>query len=159
ACHSELRRRFLATRNALGVIVALALSAAAAGVPAVGPPVARPLRATRALRLGVRPEQPIKSRVIAPPVATRGRIVKHAHQMEVYDDDIILGRFRIAIGGGGLGPKLREGDKITPVGHYHVVGRGWERWLHGKEAFLLLDYPNESDKERFRNLKARGRIP
>jgi murein L,D-transpeptidase YafK len=94
------------------------------------------------------------------PVAARAPTARSVRtRAAIYDRDVVLGRFRVAIGGGGLGQKLREGDRVTPVGHYHVVRRGPERWQSRWLDFLLLDYPNDRDKERFRALKAVGKIP
>ncbi len=45
---------------------------------------------------------------------------------------------------------------VTPVGHYHIAARHpSERF----DVFLLVDYPNQADRERFATLKARGDLP
>ncbi len=52
--------------------------------------------------------------------------------------------------------KIQEQDGSTPEGQYRVR----RRFPSGKYGFaLLLDYPNNEDRQRFENLKQRGMIP
>lgn len=83
---------------------------------------------------------------------TRLVVRKSAHTLTLYDGARPLGTYRVAIGPGGPGPKLREGDKVTPTGRYHIVSRNPSRF----RVFLRLDYPNAADKARFADLKRRG---
>jgi murein L,D-transpeptidase YafK len=88
--------------------------------------------------------------------ATRIHVSKSAHTMEVLDGERVLGRYSVAIGPGGAGPKRREGDRTTPVGRYHVVQRGPSSAFH---LFMLIDYPNAEDRARFRKTQAAGELP
>jgi murein L,D-transpeptidase YafK len=83
-------------------------------------------------------------------------IVKSAHVMELLDGERVLGRYTVAIGPGGAGPKHREGDRVTPVGRYHVVQRGKSSRFH---VFMLIDYPNADDRARFAQMKEAGELP
>lgn len=87
-----------------------------------------------------------------PGTVTRVVVQKSAHALTLYDGARVVGSYKVAIGPGGAGPKLREGDKITPVGRYHVVSRNPSRY----RVFLRLDYPNADDRARFAELKRRG---
>jgi murein L,D-transpeptidase YafK len=84
------------------------------------------------------------------------RISKKPHEMSLFDaDGDRLATYAVSIGAGGMGPKKREGDRVTPTGRYHVVKRGPDAKHH---AFMLLDYPNAEDKRRFQEAKDSGEI-
>jgi murein L,D-transpeptidase YafK len=89
------------------------------------------------------------------PKATRIRVAKGAHTMTLLDGETPLAVYRVAIGPGGAGVKQKEGDKVTPVGRYHVVSKGPSTSFH---RFLRLDYPNADDRARFAQKKARGEL-
>jgi murein L,D-transpeptidase YafK len=82
-------------------------------------------------------------------------IHKNAHTMELSSGGTILATYQVAIGPGGNGFKLREGDKITPVGRYHIVSRSPSVF----HIFMRLDYPNADDCARFAALKRNGTLP
>lgn len=51
------------------------------------------------------------------------------------------------------GVKVQEGDRRTPNGFYRIVGkRSHPRWVR----FMLLDYPNLSDRDDHRQAMAEG---
>jgi murein L,D-transpeptidase YafK len=87
--------------------------------------------------------------------ATRVVVKKKAHELVLYRGDTLLKRYRVAIGPGGAGFKHREGDMVTPVGHYHVTMHQPSRF----HLFLRLDYPNADDRARFKKLVASGELP
>jgi murein L,D-transpeptidase YafK len=89
------------------------------------------------------------------PKADRVVIHKHAHELTLSDHGKPLATYSVAIGPGGEGPKLREGDKVTPVGRYHVIGHSRSVF----HIFLRLDYPNADDRARFAQLKKSGALP
>ena len=92
----------------------------------------------------------------AAPVVTRIHIEKNAHKMTLLGkDDVAIAAFKVAIGPGGTGRKNHEGDKVTPVGRYHVISRGPSQF----KVFMRLDYPNADDRARFAKLKATGVEP
>ena len=76
---------------------------------------------------------------------------------ELYYGGVLRKRFQVDIGMRWLGKKLHRGDDhATPEGKYKIVRKIAEaKYNRG----LLLDYPNEEDKRRFKMLKQRGRIP
>ncbi len=86
-------------------------------------------------------------------------VEKKAHTMTLFarrdDGEATLATYRVAIGPGGAGEKLREGDSVTPVGHYHIVFKKPSAY----RVFMLLDYPNADDRARFAKLKASGALP
>ena len=66
--------------------------------------------------------------------------------------------FKIELGKNWIGDKTRKGDKSTPEGQYKVVRKKKGRETKYHKA-LLLDYPNDDDKRRFKELKSSGQIP
>lgn len=89
------------------------------------------------------------------PQVTEVRIAKSAHRMELVADGQVVKTYRVAIGSGGAGPKKMEGDKVTPVGTYHIMGR-WKGLFH---QFMPLSYPNDEDRKRYAELKKQGLVP
>lgn len=93
----------------------------------------------------------------APPAPKVTRIVirKADHELTLMSGKDVVTRYKVALGPGAPGPKLREGDATTPVGHYHVTMHqpSQYRW------FLRLDYPNADDVRRFDALKRSGALP
>lgn len=86
---------------------------------------------------------------------TEIRIDKGDHTLELVARDKVVKHYKIAIGPGGSGPKLYEGDKRTPVGTYRVSSR-----IQGLfHRFLTVSYPNDEDRARFAALKREGRVP
>ncbi|WP_437640691.1 L,D-transpeptidase family protein [Sorangium sp. So ce854] len=89
------------------------------------------------------------------PRITEIRIDKSDHTLELVAGGEVVRSYRVAIGPGGPGPKLYEGDRRTPVGTYRVAGR-----IKGLfHQFLMVSYPNEEDRRRFAELKRRGEVP
>ena len=89
------------------------------------------------------------------PKATKIVIHKTAHELVVYRGETVVKRYRVAIGPGGVGYKRQEGDKVTPVGHYHVTMHQPSQF----HLFLRLDYPNADDRARFGKLVSSGDLP
>lgn len=64
----------------------------------------------------------------------------------------------VELGYNGLKQKLQSGDGATPEGLYRVTrkkGRGETRYYKA----LLLSYPNDADRRRFREARINGEIP
>ena len=91
----------------------------------------------------------------SPQKANRIVIKKNAHELSVYAGDVLVKTYKVAIGPGGSGYKHREGDKVTPVGHYHVTMHQPSQF----HQFLRLDYPNAEDRARFTRLQTSGELP
>jgi murein L,D-transpeptidase YafK len=85
---------------------------------------------------------------------TRVLVKKSAHTLTLFDGTRPVATYQVAIGPGGKGPKRREGDKITPVGRYHVVGQKPSKY----RVFMRLDYPNAEDRRRFDAAMREGRL-
>ena len=86
---------------------------------------------------------------------TEIHIDKSDHSLDLVSEGRVVKTYRVAIGPGGAGPKLMEGDKKTPVGTYRVVGR-----IKGLfHQFLTVSYPNDEDRVRYAEMKKRGEIP
>jgi murein L,D-transpeptidase YafK len=90
-----------------------------------------------------------------PTHVTRIHIKKSTHTLELFDGAAMVKSYKVAIGPGGSGPKLREGDKVTPTGRYWV-GAGRPSQFH---VFMDVSYPNDADKKRFDTLKSEGKLP
>ena len=84
------------------------------------------------------PGPPIPAGVLADEI----RVDKSARLMTLYRDGAALKSYRIAIGGGGEGPKRREGDRLTPEGDYTIIGRNPASIAHRS---LRISYPSPAD--------------
>jgi murein L,D-transpeptidase YafK len=83
-------------------------------------------------------------------------VSKSEHLMWVFDGSRLLKSYEIAIGSGGAGPKVYEGDKHTPEGVYRIDSR---HPSENYQLFLHISYPNEADRARYEKAKARGEVP
>ncbi|MEO8876211.1 MAG: L,D-transpeptidase family protein [Polyangiaceae bacterium] len=90
----------------------------------------------------------------APAHADRIVIRKVDHTMQLFKGETSLALYSVALGPGGAGFKTHEGDKVTPVGRYHVLSRSPSVF----HIFMRLDYPNADDRARFAKLKASGAL-
>ncbi len=88
------------------------------------------------------------------PRVTRLHLTKSTHELTLYDGDTAVASYLASVGPGGPGFKKQEGDNVTPVGHYHVLGHQPSKY----RVFLRLDYPNADDRQRFVALKASGQL-
>ncbi|WP_437492404.1 L,D-transpeptidase family protein [Sorangium sp. So ce1014] len=134
-------------------LAAPSLTAVSNGLPGAAPPARAPagpvLGAPAAAARAPRPPGASLPRV------TEIRIDKSEHTLDLVAGDEIVRSYRVALGPGGPGPKLYEGDRRTPVGTYRVAGR-----IKGLfHQFLLVSYPNEEDRRRFAELRRRGEVP
>ncbi|PVM83776.1 L,D-transpeptidase family protein [Caulobacter endophyticus] len=65
-------------------------------------------------------------------------VEKAAHRMTLYKGDRLVRTYRISLGGGGLAPKVRAGDRRTPEGDYRITGRNPNSRFH---LSLRIGYP------------------
>lgn len=77
--------------------------------------------------------------------AERIVIEKSARHLTLYRAGKPWRHYQIALGQGGLEPKVQEGDKRTPEGLYYIKNRNPQSIYHRS---LRLNYPNEQDKLR-----------
>lgn len=75
----------------------------------------------------------------------------------VYFQGKIKYAFDFDLGKNWIGDKRYKGDKATPEGHYKVIAKK-ERLQTKYYKALLLDYPNEFDKQRFKIDKKNGSL-
>jgi murein L,D-transpeptidase YafK len=67
------------------------------------------------------------------------------HTLYVKKGLFIVKSYKVALGSGGGGGKIREGDSRTPVGRYRITEvRSSDRF----HLFMRLNYPNISDAKR-----------
>jgi len=74
----------------------------------------------------------------------------------LYQNGSLFKSYPIAIGRHGSSLKLHAGDRATPEGKYWII-----RKLPMSKYYkaLLINYPNEDDKDKFNSAKQRGEIP
>ncbi len=81
---------------------------------------------------------------------------KSDYELKVYDEEGWYATYPIVFGSKDLGDKMREGDKKTPDGNFKVILKKIHpKW--GPE--LLLDYPNNTSYQKFKERKQQGIIP
>jgi hypothetical protein len=82
---------------------------------------------------------------------------KYAKKCYLYKNGKLKHTFEVELGKNWIGAKLYKGDKATPEGVYYVTKK-----LHGKKTkyykALMINYPNETDKNRFDREKKRGTL-
>ena len=100
---------------------------------------------------------PTPSASAAPPSELADKILirKNAHTLTLLQGDKVIKSYSVAIGPGGKGPKLREGDSVTPIGRYTIELK--KDSIYTK--FLRLSYPNADDRKRFEENVANGVLP
>ncbi|MFA6404156.1 MAG: L,D-transpeptidase [Salinivirgaceae bacterium] len=84
-------------------------------------------------------------------------IDKFSRTCFVYNKGELKNIFDVELGKNWIGGKLYSGDQATPEGQYFIVSKKDSRKTKYYKA-LLLDYPNEDDKARFKNGKDNGTL-
>jgi murein L,D-transpeptidase YafK len=72
------------------------------------------------------------------PVTTRLVVDKREHRMRAYRGNALLREFRVALGRGGLAPKVQQGDGRVPEGEYIIDTRNPNSRFH---LSLRISYP------------------
>ena len=81
---------------------------------------------------------------------------KSCRTLDLYRHGYRIRSFPAVFGLSNAGSKLYEGDLRTPTGLYAIIDkRANARW----RRFLLLDYPNLQDVQRYWSALDEGRIP
>lgn len=83
---------------------------------------------------------------------------KFAHTTYVYRNGKQIRQFESELGPNWIGTKLYRGDKATPEGKYKVTKLKTGRNTIYYKA-LLIDYPNDDDRTRYRENIRKGIIP
>jgi murein L,D-transpeptidase YafK len=84
-------------------------------------------------------------------------VLKASHEMTLFKNGHPLKTYRVALGRGGIGPKLRAGDDKVPEGVYRIVGRNGHSAFH---LALRVGYPTpgQVSQARSRGVDAGGDI-
>ena len=82
---------------------------------------------------------------------------KCAHSLSLIRSGRVEKVYDIDLGQNWMGNKLYRGDNATPEGQYHITQKKSNKSTKYYKA-LLLNYPNDSDKIRFQELKKEGVI-
>jgi hypothetical protein len=83
---------------------------------------------------------------------------KFARKCYLYNKGVMKHRFNIELGVNWVGDKRLQGDKATPEGLYRITKK-IDRPETRYHKALLIDYPNQDDKERFRRAVSSGSLP
>jgi murein L,D-transpeptidase YafK len=81
----------------------------------------------------------------APQKADTILILKKDHVMELLAGGKLIRAYKVALGQGGLAPKVRQGDGRTPEGHYIIDAKYTVTHYH---KALHISYPNAEDRKR-----------
>lgn len=79
-------------------------------------------------------------------------VFKKDHVMELLADGKVIRTYKVALGQGGLAPKVREGDGRTPEGHYTIDAKSEHSAYH---KALHVSYPNAEDRQSASRLHVR----
>jgi hypothetical protein len=85
-------------------------------------------------------------------------IDKFSRKCFVYHNGTKKYEFEAELGKNWVGDKRVRGDKATPEGMYKITKRFDGKTTRYYKA-LLLDYPNDEDKEKFKSEISRGSLP
>ncbi len=83
---------------------------------------------------------------------------KFAAKCFVYKNGSLVHEFDAELGKNWIGDKQHRGDFATPEGKYNIVAKKEGRQTKYYKA-LLINYPNDDDKERFRRNVSNGALP
>lgn len=72
-----------------------------------------------------------------------------------YQGGKVLASYAVGFGGNLLSDKLYAGDKATPEGRYHILRKNPNSAYY---RALLIDYPNDDDRRRFKAAKRSGAL-
>lgn len=83
-------------------------------------------------------------------------IDKSNYELKVFDENGWLMTYPVVFGTSEMTDKMMEGDRRTPEGHFRIIAKK----IHPEWGyFLLLDYPTQTDIEKFNTRKQQGLIP
>lgn len=82
---------------------------------------------------------------------------KEKHTLELYKRGNLVRTFEAELGANSINQKLFAGDRATPEGYYKITakkGRGQSKYYMA----LLINYPNNEDRQRFNTLKSKKEL-
>jgi L,D-peptidoglycan transpeptidase YkuD (ErfK/YbiS/YcfS/YnhG family) len=85
-------------------------------------------------------------------------IDKYSRKCLIYLGGIKKYEYHVELGKNWVGDKRAKGDKATPEGMYKIVKKFGSNKTKYHKA-LLIDYPNDTDKEEFKKEIASGTLP
>jgi L,D-peptidoglycan transpeptidase YkuD (ErfK/YbiS/YcfS/YnhG family) len=85
-------------------------------------------------------------------------IDKYSRKCLVYFVGVKKFEYTVELGKNWVGDKRVKGDKATPEGMYKIIKKFGNNKTKYHKA-LLIDYPNQTDKEEFKQEIARGTLP
>jgi lipoprotein-anchoring transpeptidase ErfK/SrfK len=102
---------------------------------------------------------PMKEEIkLALPESVQIVVRKNERKLLLYQKGELVKMFPVDLGKNPKGPKVHQGDMRTPEGDYCIV----EKRDLGQTKFYLafvLNYPNESDRQRYEFAVKNGRLP
>ena len=83
-------------------------------------------------------------------------VIKLDKRMIVYKKGAAVAEYDVGLGFNGLSDKLHSGDDATPEGRYQITKK-----IPASRFYkaLLINYPNDEDRQRFAAAKQRREIP
>ena len=83
-------------------------------------------------------------------------VSKIDRRLFLYQNGHLTRSFQVGLGRNGLSDKRHAGDNATPEGRYRIHRKNPNSLYH---KALLLNYPNEEDRQAYRKARAFGQIP
>jgi len=83
-------------------------------------------------------------------------VVKADRKLFLYQDGKRFRTYPVGLGRSGWSDKHRARDHATPEGKYRIIAKTPSGKYH---RALLINYPNEKDREEFQRAKKRGLLP
>jgi len=83
-------------------------------------------------------------------------VVKADRKLYLYKDGDLIKTYPVGLGRSGWSDKQRARDNATPEGRYRIIGKNSRTPYH---RALLINYPNEDDREEFHRAKQKGLLP
>lgn len=81
---------------------------------------------------------------------------KSDNTITLYDNVDWVLQWPCTFGSNDLGDKMVQGDRKTPEGTFHIITKaGHKKW----HKIMMLDYPTNTDRQKFNERKQRGLIP
>lgn len=80
------------------------------------------------------------------------------HACYIYDSGKLVQKYAIELGKNWIGHKRQRGDDATPEGRYLIqkkIQNGQSKYYKA----LVINYPNETDIQKFNEAKQRGELP